>query len=180
MTVVAPRAVLEGEEVSVAMANGAEIQAITEGEDVTFKVRALLMEFHGIEFDRKNLFDKIKEHTCGALVMDNRGVFDAATRNVSALHGLRSSRAGYELTLSVCQARRIATKFRWVNGLAQLAERLTKANVRKSILQFMSEGQRWSLIDDPKFVAGKKRNVSFSRRFAILKRPSSRRSTSLL
>ena len=36
--------------------------------------------------------------------MDPRGVYDAATRNLSMLHGLRSSRAGYELTLAVNQA----------------------------------------------------------------------------
>ena len=58
--------------------------------------------------------------------MDTRGIFDAMTRNVSSLHGLRSSRAGYELTLGVQQALKIKTGFRWVNGLAMLADCLTK------------------------------------------------------
>ena len=170
VSVIAPRAALEGEEVAVAMvcwrsaktprqclcSNGAEVQAITEGEHATFKIWALLLEFHGVSFDRGNLFDQVKSHTEGALVMDSRGVFDAATRNVSSLHGMRSSRAGYELTLSVCQARKINTKFRWVNRLAQLADCLTKTNVRKSMLQFMADGQRWRPVDDPKFTAGKK------------------------
>ena len=88
--------------------------------------------------------------------MDSRGVFDAATRNVSALHGLRSSRAGYELTLSVNQARSIQTNFRWVNGLSQLADPLTKSNSRKVLLHMMSMGQRWRLVHDEKFTAGKK------------------------
>ena len=88
--------------------------------------------------------------------MDTRGIFDAMTRNVSALHGLRSSRAGYELTLPVQQAMRIATKFRWVNGLAQLADCLRKFNQKKFFLQFLAGGQKWRLVFDEKFVAGKK------------------------
>ena len=42
--------------------------------------------------------------TTGAVVMDSKGIFDAMTRNTSSLHGLRSSCAGYELTISVKQA----------------------------------------------------------------------------
>ena len=167
---IAPKSILSGEEVPVALvswksskcprqclgSNGAEVQAITEAEDLTFKVRGLLVEIQGIVFDRKNLYDKIRQFSSGAVVMDSRGVFDAATRNVSALHGLRSSRAGYELTLSVNQARSIQTHFRWVNGLSQLADPLTKANSRKVLLHMMSMGQRWRLVHDEKFTAGKK------------------------
>ena len=76
----------------------------------------------------------------GIIVMDTRGIFDAMTRNVSSLHGLRSSRAGYELTLGVQQALKIKTGFRWVNGLAMLAD-LTKFSERKIFLQFLAEGQ---------------------------------------
>ena len=39
------------------------------------------------------------------IVYDSRGIYDAMTRNVSPLHGLRDSRAGYELTLAVNLAR---------------------------------------------------------------------------
>ena len=169
-TGVGPKEILSGEEASIAIvnwrsaktprqclgSNGAEVQAITEGEDVTFKVRAMLLEFHGIDFTRKTIYEKVRQHTKGALVMDSRGVFDAATRNMSALHGLRSSRAGYELTLAVGQARSVDTEFRWVNGLAQLADALTKSNSRKILLQLFGNGQRWRLIFDPKFLAGKK------------------------
>ena len=169
-TGVGPKEILFGEEASIAIvnwrsaktprqclgSNGAEVQAITEGEDVTFKVRAMLLEFHGIDFTRKTIYEKVRQHTKGALVMDSRGVFDAATRNMSALHGLRSSRAGYELTLAVGQARSVDTEFRWVNGLAQLADALTKSNSRKILLQLFGNGQRWRLIFDPKFLAGKK------------------------
>lgn len=75
--------------------------------------------------------------------MDSRGIFDSMTRNISSLHGLRSSRAGYELTLSVQQAMRVQTRMRWVNGLAMLADCLTKAKT-------------WRLIHDESFTAGKK------------------------
>ena len=170
VTAVAPKQILEGEECELAVvswrsaktprqclgSNGAEVQAITEGEDVTFRVRALLAEFYGTVFTRGDLYEKVKKLTSGAIVMDSRGVFDAMTRNVSALHGLRSSRAGYELTLAVCQALKICTQMRWVNGMAQLADALTKSNARKVFLQLMSSGQRWRLVHDDKFVAGRK------------------------
>ena len=136
--------------------NGAEVQAITEGEDITFRIRAMWAEIHGIRLTKSNLYDSVRDTTVGAVVMDTKGIFDAMTRNVSALHGLRSSRAGYELTLSVQQAMRIATKLRWVNGLAQLADCLTKFNQKKLFLQFLAGGQKWKLVFDKKFVAGKK------------------------
>ena len=77
-------------------------------------------------------------------------------RHVSSLHGLRSSRAGYELTLAVQQAMRIRTGIRWVNGLSMLADCLTKANERKVFLQFLASGQKWILVHDERFTAGRK------------------------
>ena len=133
------------------------MQAITEGEDVTFRVRAMLAEFFGHKFaDKADLYKKVKDLTAGAIIMDSRGVYDAATRSMSPLHGLRSTRAGYELTLSVCQALQIGTLLRWVNGLAQIGDSLTKRGDRKVILQLLSSGQRWRLIHDEKFTSGRK------------------------
>ena len=54
------------------------------------------------------------------------------------------------------QAKLTNTQLRWVNGLAQLGDSLTKWQARKAILQFFARGQRWRLVDDPMFVAGKK------------------------
>ena len=90
--------------------------------------------------------------------MDSKRIFDAMTRNVSALHGLRSSRAGFEVTVSVQQAVALGTKLRWVNGAAQLADGLTKDSVsaRRSFLEFLARGQRWSVVHDPSFTVGKK------------------------
>ena len=136
--------------------NGAEVQAVTETEDAVFRTRGLLVEIMGIPFDRKNLGYVICKHTKGAVVMDTRGIYDAASRNISSLHGLRSSRAGYELTLSVAQAVRSGTRFRWVHGGVQLGDSLTKTGARKVLLQFLANGQRWKIVHDPKFESGRK------------------------
>ena len=167
-----PRTILDGAETSLALvtwkstkapreslgSNGSEVQAITIGEDIVFLLRAMWFEVHGGEISRYNLMEDLKAYTSGGLVMDSKGIFDAMTRNVSALHGLRSSRAGFELTVSVLQAVSLNTKPRWVNGSAQLADSLTKYNatVRKSFLEFLAKGQRWSVVHDPSFTAGKK------------------------
>ena len=169
MTGIVPKGFLSGEEFQVAIvqwksgktprqclgSNGAEVQAITIGEDQNFQVRAFLREMTGTVFTRENLKDEVSL-TAGALVMDSRGIYDAMTRNLSSLHGLRESRAGYELTLAVNQARGVGTKLRWVNGMAQLADALTKADNRKGFLQFLSQRQFWRLVHDEKFVAGRK------------------------
>ena len=117
----------------------------------------MLAEFFGHVFaDKKDLYEKIKALTAGAIIMDSRGVFDAATRSMSPLHGLRSTRAGYELTLSINQALQIGTGLRWANGLAMIADSLTKRGDRKVILQLLSAGQRWRLVHDEKFTSGRK------------------------
>ena len=136
--------------------NGVEIQAVTETEDAVFRIRGLLVEIFNVSFDRTNLDAVIRDNTHGAVVMDTRGIFDAATRNMSSLHGLRSSRAGYELALAVVQAVRSGCRFRWVHGGAQLGDSLTKSQARKVLLQFLANGQRWKLVHDPKFESGRK------------------------
>eukprot|EP00438_Fugacium_kawagutii_P004153 Skav203992 [mRNA] locus=scaffold3297:153239:156406:+ [translate_table: standard] len=171
VTGIAHRDIMAGEERSVAIvnwrsgrtprqclgSNGAEVQSITEGEDATFRIRALIAEIHGVVFlDKQDMYQKVATLTSGAIVMDSRGVYDAMVRNMSALHGLRSSRAGYELALSVCQAVQIGTQMRWVNGNAQIADTLTKFNSRKALLQLLANGQRWKLIHDENFVSGRK------------------------
>ena len=115
----APVEILGGEETAVSLVgwksskcNGAEVQAVTEAEDMVFHTRALWCEMHGEKILRHGMYSMVKNNTQGAVVMDTRGIFDAATRNVSALHGLRSSRSGYELTVSVAQALQVGTQFR--------------------------------------------------------------------
>lgn len=171
LTGIAPSCMLEGEECQVAIvqwksgkcpravlgSNGAEVQGLTVGEDQNFHIRALLYEVSGRRIDRQDLHQQLAT-VPGALVLDSRGIFDAATRNLSALHGLRDSRAGYELTLAMLNAKKANTKMRWVNGIAQLADSLTKFADRKAFLQFMSQKQFWRLVDDPTFTAGRKIN----------------------
>ena len=167
-----PRSLLDGEEGTLALiawksskapretlgSNGAEVQAITIGEDSCFLLRAVWFELNGGTVTRESLEAELKARTHGALITDSRGIFDAMTRNLSSLHGLRSSRAGFELTVSYQQALRIGTKLRWVNGAAQLADGLTKAapSARKGLLEFLTRGQKWSIVYDPSFTAGKK------------------------
>ena len=141
ITGAAPRQFLSGEECQVAIlqwksgktprqclgSNGAEVQSITIGEDMNFSIRGLIYEISGRRLLRERLHEQIST-VPGCLVMDSRGIYDAMTRNMSPLHGLRDSRAGYELTVSVNQATRALTKLRWVNGLAQLADSLTKSS----------------------------------------------------
>ena len=90
--------------------------------------------------------------------MDSRGIFDTMTRNISALHGLRSSRAGYELTVAVRQALETDTILRWVAGTEMIADALTKTSARKVFLQLLSQRQEWRLVYDPGFTAGRKLN----------------------
>ena len=100
--------------------------------------------------------EDLASNTTGGLMMDSRGVFDAMTRNLSSLHGLRSARAGYELVIAVQQALKLKTHLRWVNGLAMLADGLTKAGCKKDLLSFFVNRQRWSIVHDESFTAGKK------------------------
>ena len=169
LTGIAPKSMLDGEECQVAIvqwksgkcpravlgSNGAEVQGLTVGEDQNYHIRALLYEVSGRRIDRQNLHRQVAT-VPGALVLDSRGIFDAATRNLSALHGLRDSRAGYELTLAMLNAKKADTRLRWVCGIAQLADSLTKFADRKAFLQFMSQKQYWRLVDDPTFTAGRK------------------------
>ncbi|CAJ1436490.1 unnamed protein product, partial [Effrenium voratum] len=70
------------------------------------------------------------KRTRTALLFPAGGIYDSATRNISSLHGLRSGRAGYELTLAVSHALKINT--------AQLADCLTKGRAaKKMMLDFM-------------------------------------------
>ena len=92
----------------------------------------------------------------GAVVMDTRGIYDAITRNLSPLHGLREARAGYELTLAVNQGIQSGVQFRWVNGLAQLADAMTKTSNCKILLHLFGQKQNWRLVHDAKFESGRR------------------------
>ena len=122
-----------------------------------FHIRTLPYEVSGRRIVRQYLHQQVAT-VPGALVLDSRGIFDAATRNLSALHGLRDSRAGYELSLAMLNAKEASTRMRWVCGIAQLADSLIKFTDRKTFLRFMSQKQYWRLVDDPTFAAGRKIN----------------------
>eukprot|EP00438_Fugacium_kawagutii_P018226 Skav218341 [mRNA] locus=scaffold755:624672:632918:- [translate_table: standard] len=164
-----PKEAIQGEEVPLAVlqwktgktprqclgSNGAEVQSITIGEDQNYNLRMLIAEVNGKDVTRGNLHSLVRE-VPGAVIMDSKGIYDAMNRNMSPLHGLRESRAGYELTLAVNQGFQAGTAFRWVNGLAQLGDALTKLGTRKTLLQFFGQHQRWRLIYDEKFESGRR------------------------
>ncbi|CAE7456732.1 bchH, partial [Symbiodinium microadriaticum] len=170
LTCLAPRSILDGEAAfmniiswksskaprEVLGSNGSEVQAITIGEDLNYLVRCAWLEAHGHPPIRGKQAQMVRDMTSGALVMDSKGIFDAMTKNSSSLHGLRSSRAGYELTISVKQAVSAQTHLRWVAGTEQLADGLTKGKARGILLRLLGDRQRWRLVYDPEFTAGKK------------------------
>mgnify|MGYP007105131781 CR=1 FL=1 len=82
-------------------------------EDLCFRIRGLIAEIHGMQLERRKIHEMIRDNTHGTIIMDSKGIFDSM-KNTSALHGLRSSRAGYELTISVDQAKMVNTHLRWV------------------------------------------------------------------
>lgn len=76
------------------------------------------------------LQQQVRDSTHGALAMDSRGIFDSMVRNTLGVHGPRSSRGDYELTLAVKQALACNTTLRWVAGTEMIADALTKASAR--------------------------------------------------
>ena len=70
ISALAPTEILDGEDVSIAVinwksskcprqclgSNGSEVQAVTAGEDETFRLRAQWAEMHGIVLDRNNIY----------------------------------------------------------------------------------------------------------------------------
>ena len=141
LTGIGPANLLRGEEHDIALlqwksgktprqclgSNGAEVQSITIGEDQNYEIRGLVFEMTGEELQRDDIHEQVAT-IAGGLVMDSRGIYDAATRDLSALH----------------------------DGLAQLADGLTKAENRKTFLSFFTKNQYWRLIHDESFTAGRK------------------------
>ena len=73
-------------------------QSITGGEDWNYLIRLFWAEINGIEIERYKWDEIVKNYTMGCLIMDSKGIYDAATRNESPLHG-----AARELAMSWCQ-----------------------------------------------------------------------------
>ena len=109
------------------------VQAITVGEDLNYLVRCAWLETHG--------FPPVRGEQA---------------RMVRDMTSLRRSRAAYELTISVKQAVSAGAHMRWVAGAEQLADGLTKAKARGILLRLLGDQQRWRLVYDPEFTAGRK------------------------
>ncbi len=75
--------------------NGAEAQAVCEGEDKGWKRRVLWANLNGVQVVRG------EQNQAGALmksllVMDSNGFYDACTRQGSAQLGMKSTKDGVE------------------------------------------------------------------------------------
>ena len=107
-----------------------------------------VLEIRGGIVNRSSWESEVSTKTVSGLVTDSKGIYDATTLNVSILHGLRSSRAGFDLTATGQQAMKLLTQLRWVNGVAQLADAVTKSapSAKKGILEFFRRGQARSVV----------------------------------
>ena len=83
-----------------------------------------LAELHGEILVRRKWGDTVR-NVEGALVSDNKGIFDAA-KSESPQQGLRSARGGTELEATVEQCRATGVQLKWCHGGAMLADSLTK------------------------------------------------------
>ena len=108
--------------------HGAEVQAVTVGEDVVFLARAMWLEIRGGIVNRSSWESEVSTKTVSGLVTDSKGIYD--------------------LTATGQQAMKLLTQLRWVNGVAQLADAVTKSapSAKKGILEFFRRGQARSVV----------------------------------
>jgi hypothetical protein len=159
LTGLAPRAIMDGQETQVALiqwksgrevlgSNGAEDQSVTVAEGMNYQIRGLLYELLGNKLDRKELPSRsLRSPEQSSWIRE--ASMTPPPGNLSCLHGLRDSRAGYELTLAVAQAQKAGTQFRWVCGAAQLAdeEAARRPGVLRRGSRVMAEKCNWPWIE---------------------------------
>ena len=131
--------------------NGAETQALYEGEDKAWKSRLFWSLLHGHRLSRTNA-DHLSSLVESLLITDSRGCYDALSNSDSSLLGMNSAKSGVEL-MSVQRGLRDGSNSyaTWVPSDMNLADVLTKVsyesfktyalwNARKSwIVKFNSE-----------------------------------------
>ena len=141
--------------------NGGETQALTAGEDLLWLIRLFWSEVHG-EIGTRSTWNSLVRKTHGILTSDSKGIFDAVMKVESPLLGLRSARAGKELTATRQNMQESDVDFRWVHGGAMLADSLTKKGypARGVVESFLSKGCRWKIVHDENFVSNKKRKAA--------------------
>ena len=119
--------------------------------------RLMWSEIHGVE-PKRWLLDLSVKTVPAMLVTDSRGIFDAIMRHESPQLRLRSNRSGEDARGIKEQCEATGVLVRWVNGLAMLADSLTKAGYpsRHTLDNFL-QSKRWKCSYDPAFESAKKR-----------------------
>ena len=150
----------------VAGSNGAESQAIEFAEEALWLQRLMWCEVHGVRVERWK-WNSIVKLVGGILITDSRGIYDGLTRHESPQLKLRSLRGGEELGAAKQQILATDVEVRWVNGMAELADAMTKAGTvaRKTFGEYLIN-YRWKCSYDERFEAGKKRQARGAGRHA--------------
>ncbi|CAK0810363.1 unnamed protein product, partial [Prorocentrum cordatum] len=92
------------------------------------------------------------------LITDSRGIYDAILKSESPQLGMRSFRSGEEARGIKEQILRTDVSFRWVNGLAMLADSLTKPGYpARHVMEEFLATQRWKCTFDEMFQSGRRR-----------------------
>ena len=137
--------------------NGAEGQAIYEGEDRGWRLRLFWALLNGEQLTRQNS-NRLASMTESLLVMDSRGCFDALTTNDSVMLGMSNARTGVEM-LHVQQGTKDESNCHptWVPGDMNLADSLTKATYESfKIMALYHTNKTWAVRFNQEFVSARK------------------------
>ncbi|CAE8626358.1 unnamed protein product [Polarella glacialis] len=137
---------------------GAEVQAMSEGEQELMFCRLQFAEMTGETVDLRDYWKAVNSIP-GVIVIDAKACYDAVHKGLSAHAsglGLKDKHGALELmTLMEClEAGR--TLVRWVHSEAQLADALTKAAAKEMMLRVLEQGE-WTIVHDPQMVSAKNR-----------------------
>ncbi|CAK0795828.1 unnamed protein product [Prorocentrum cordatum] len=137
--------------------NNNETQSTAFADEMLWLSRLMRAELHGVEPTRWKLDDTVKI-VPGMLITDSRGMYDAILKSESPQLGMRSFRSGGEARGIKEQILRTGVSFRWVNGLAMLADSLTKPGYpARHVMEEFLTTQRWKCIFDEMFQSGRRR-----------------------
>jgi hypothetical protein len=137
--------------------NGAEAQAVYEGEDKGWKCRILWANLNGVQLLRGEQ-NQTAALMKSLLIMDSKGFFDACTRQESAQLGMKSAKDGVE-ALAVHDATQPETNCTptWCPGDLNLADMLTKDSAESRKVSALYQARKtWIIRFDKDFVSARK------------------------
>ena len=137
--------------------NGAEGQAIYEGEDRGWRLRLFWAIINGEKLTRKNA-DQLTSMMESLLVMDSRGCYDALTTNDSVMLGMSNARTGVEM-LHVQRGTQDESNCypTWVPGDMNLSDSLTKATYESfKVMALYHTNKTWVVRFNEEFVSARK------------------------